>query len=137
MSIIANIVDLCSKLLDALFAALVVKYQELGGKPIKLDAEELESLKMLSGDYTSLNIERELIIRHLKNGSDFMAVSQIHTLLSEQSKIALSANNLSREMTKQGYKKERKRVNGSQSALSGFYVSFLGYGSNVDSTPMF
>lgn len=111
---------------EALFGSISLQYKADKKGSITLSAEELETLKSLSGNYTTVNVEQELIQRFFQPGNEFMTVSEICSHLSEYAKMQVSVNYVSRELTKLGYKKERKRSTGSSSALNGFYVNFSG-----------
>ena len=111
---------------EALFGSISIQYKADKKGSITLSTEELETLKSLSGNYTTVNVEQELIQRFFQPGNEFMTVSEICSHLSEYSKMQVSVNYVSRELTKLGYKKERKRSSGSNSALNGYYVNFSG-----------
>ena len=111
---------------DALFGSISHQYKANKKGSITLSTEELETLKSLSGNYTTVNVEQELIQRFFQPGSEFMTVSEICSHLSEHTKMQVSVNHVSRELTKLGYEKDRKRSSGSTSALNGFYVNFSG-----------
>lgn len=107
---------------DELFGALAKKYEEVGPDFLKLTPEELEMLQEESAAYTTINTEQELIQQHFRPGGDFMTVTAICGYLRESTGMPINENNISREMKKLGFEKGRKRVDGSPSPLSGFYV---------------
>ena len=79
-----------------------------------------------------MNVEQELILRHFKKGSRFMTVSEITKHLSEFSSVSLNAKHVSREMKHLEFKKDRKRVLDSISALSGYYVEIIPVGHDYN-----
>ena len=80
-------------------------------------------MKAESEEYTVTNVEQELIQRFFRHGDDFMPVTQITDILSERTNLKVDARNISQELSKLGFKKARKRVNGSN--LHGFYVEVV------------
>lgn len=109
---------------DSLFGAISLRYQEDRKGAITLSSEELESLKTLSGDFTTVNVEQELIQKFFKPGTEFMTSSEICSHLSAHFKMPISATNVSRELSKLGFKKDRKVKDGSPLKVRGFYVDF-------------
>lgn len=109
---------------DSLFGAISLRYQEDRKGAITLSSEELESLKSLSGDFTTVNVEQELIQKFFKPGTEFMTSSEICSHLSAHFKMPISATNVSRELSKLGFKKDRKVKDGSPLKVRGFYVDF-------------
>lgn len=113
----------------ALFGSLAVMYKKVGKKYFYLTTEEREILQRKSDDHTVVNTEQELVLKHVekreKDDRNFKTVTEITDYLMEQSKLPIDPRKVSRELSNLGYKKDRKRVNGSISALSGFYVKLL------------
>lgn len=109
---------------NALFGALSSRYKAQGEDSITLNPEDLKTLKSLSNEFTALNIEQELILQHLKKGERFATVVEITKYLSEFSSTPLSPRSISREMKKLEFRNLRKRVDGSNSALSGYFIDF-------------
>ena len=112
----------------ALFGTLMRRYKDLGKDDLRLSPDELDMLKRQSGDFTVLNIEQELIQRFIasaeKAPENFKSVTEICDMLSQHSQQKFDAGKISRELNKLSYTRDRRRVKGSSSALSGYYVRY-------------
>lgn len=109
---------------DALFGSISLRFKADKKGAITLSSAELEGLKSMSGEFTTVNVEQELIQKFFKPGVLFMTASEISSHLSGHFKMPISATNVSRELSKLGYKKDRKAKEGSLSKVRGFYVDF-------------
>ena len=108
----------------ALFGALTKMYRSHSSECTRLTSEELDTLKQRSKEFTSINVEEELILRFYEpapaRSDNFQPVTQIHQYLSHHTKHPISAKKISRELRNLGFAKARKRVGGSN--LHGFNV---------------
>lgn len=106
---------------DALFGVLVKLYREMGFEALRLTPEELDSLKSESGEYTTVNVELELIQRYFRPGGRFMSTTEICDYITGRTNLHINPKHISREMNKDGrFTKKRERIDGSH--RNGFLV---------------
>lgn len=89
---------------------------------LQLRPHELHFLKELSEEHTTLNLETELILRHIAPSDDFISGSEILEKLNRMTRLRLNRRKIAKSMDQMGYQQTRKVVQGSK--LRGYNARF-------------